>query len=48
MAVDSTVATGGGLEKALGTRDIFVAGVALVVATTTLVSDFQGYFTLGL
>jgi amino acid transporter len=37
----------GGLEKALGTRDVFVAGVALVVASTTLVSDFVGYFTLG-
>ena len=35
------------LEKALGTRDVFVAGVALVVASTTLVSDFQGYFLLG-
>ena len=36
------------LVKALGTRDVFVAGVALVVASTTLVSDFVGYFTLGL
>jgi amino acid transporter len=36
-----------GLIKALGTRDVFVAGVALVVASTTLVSDFVGYFTLG-
>ena len=38
----------GRLVKALGTRDVLVAGVALVVATTTLVSDFVGYFTLGL
>ncbi|MDY7099867.1 MAG: APC family permease, partial [Actinomycetota bacterium] len=36
-----------GLRKELGTRDVFVAGVALVVASTTLVSDFQGYFALG-
>lgn len=37
-----------GLEKALGARDVFVAGTALVVASTTLVSDFVGYFSLGL
>jgi amino acid transporter len=36
-----------GLEKALTTRDIFVAGVGLVVAATTLVSDFVGWFTVG-
>jgi amino acid transporter len=34
-------------SRALGTRDVFVAGVALVVASTTLVSDFQGYLGLG-
>ena len=33
--------------KSLGTWDVFVAGVALVVAASTLVSDFNGYFTLG-
>ena len=38
----------GGLLKSLGTRDVFVAGTALVVATSTLVTDFIGYFTLGL
>jgi amino acid transporter len=38
----------GGLVKSLGTRDVFVAGTALVVATSTLVTDFIGYFTLGL
>ncbi|MCR8923279.1 APC family permease [Dasania sp. GY-MA-18] len=34
-------------DKSLGTWDVFVAGVALVVAASTLVSDFNGYFTLG-
>ena len=38
----------GGLLKSLGTRDVFVAGTALVVATSTLVTDFIGSFTLGL
>jgi amino acid transporter len=42
----STASTG--LDKTLSTTDVFVAGVALVVASTTLVSDFQGYFSLGL
>jgi amino acid transporter len=37
----------GHLRKQLGTFDVFAAGVALVVASTTLVSDFVGYFTLG-
>jgi amino acid transporter len=37
-----------GLEKTLGTWSIFVAGVGLVVAASTLVSDFVGYFTIGL
>jgi amino acid transporter len=32
------------LIKALGTWDIFAAGVGLVVAASTLVSDFQGWF----
>ncbi len=36
------------LSKSLGTRDVVVAGVALVVAASTLVSDFNGYFTLGI
>ncbi len=35
------------LVKTLGTWDVFVAGVALVVAASTLVTDFQGFFTLG-
>lgn len=33
--------------KSLGTSDIFIAGVAIVVAASTLVSDFNGYFNLG-
>lgn len=37
-----------GLEKTLGTWPVFVAGVGLVVAASTLVSDFVGYFTIGL
>lgn len=36
-----------GLVKALETRDIFAAGVGLVVAASTLVSDFQGWFAGG-
>lgn len=36
-----------GLVKALTTRDIVVAGVGLVVAATTLVSDFNGWFSIG-
>ena len=36
-----------GLVKALGTTDIFMAGVGLVVAASTLVSDFLGWFTAG-
>ncbi|MEM8969075.1 MAG: APC family permease [Bacteroidota bacterium] len=36
------------LTKSLGTRDVMVAGVALVVAASTLVSDFNGYFSLGI
>lgn len=36
-----------GLVKALGTRDIFMAGVGLVVAASTLVSDFNGWFASG-
>ncbi len=36
-----------GLVKALGTRDIFMAGVGLVVAASTLVSDFNGWFAGG-
>ncbi|GEL17406.1 APC family permease [Pseudonocardia asaccharolytica] len=36
------------LEKSLGTWSVFVAGVGLVVAASTLVSDFVGYFTIGL
>jgi amino acid transporter len=44
----SDAAAHGGLSKSIGTWEVFVAGVALVVASTTLVSDFQGYFSLGL
>jgi amino acid transporter len=35
------------LTKSIGTWQIMTAGVALVVAASTLVSDFTGYFTLG-
>jgi amino acid transporter len=35
------------LNKSIGTWEVMVAGVALVVAASTLVSDFAGYFTLG-
>lgn len=34
--------------RSLGTWQVTVAGVALVVASTTLVSDFLGWFSLGL
>ncbi len=43
----TAVVEGEGLKKALGTKDIFAAGVGLVVAASTLVSDFQGWFTAG-
>jgi amino acid transporter len=36
-----------GLERVLGTWAVFVAGVGLVVAASTLVSDYVGYFQLG-
>jgi amino acid transporter len=36
------------LAKTLNSWDIFIAGVSLVVASTTLISDLNGYFTLGL
>ena len=36
-----------GLSRSLGTWEIMVAGVALVVAASTLVSDFAGFFSLG-
>jgi amino acid transporter len=47
MAVPDSTTAPPGLRKVLGTRDVFITGVALVVASTTLVSDFQGYFLLG-
>ena len=36
----------GHLVRELGTWEVFAAGVGLVVASTTLVSDFVGWFTL--
>ncbi len=36
-----------GLVKVLTTRDIIIAGVGLVVAASTLVSDFLGWFSAG-
>lgn len=47
MDADTDHPQDGGLTATIGTFEIFVAGVALVVASTTLVSDFQGYFALG-
>ena len=38
----------GELSKLLNSRDIFIAGVALVVAASTLISDLTGYFTFGI
>ncbi len=35
------------LSRSIGTWEVMVAGVALVVASSTLVSEFTGYFTLG-
>lgn len=35
------------LEKTLGTWAVFVAGVGLVAAASTLVSEFVGYFSIG-
>jgi len=35
------------LSKKLGTWDVMVAGIALVVAASTMVTDFAGFFTLG-
>jgi len=35
-------------DRRLGTWDIFVAGIALVVAASTMVSEFSGYFQIGL
>lgn len=35
------------LDQSLGTWHVMVAGVALVVAASTLVSDFAGFFALG-
>jgi len=36
------------LIKSLGTWEVMVAGIALVVASSTLVSDFTGFFSLGI
>ena len=35
------------LSKSIGTWEVWVAGVALVVAASTMVTDFTGFFTLG-
>lgn len=35
------------MKKDIGTWEVMVAGVALVVAASTLVTDFSGYFSLG-
>lgn len=37
-----------GLTKSLNTWDIFIAGVAGIIVTSTLISDLTGYFTLGI
>lgn len=36
-----------GFTRSIGTWQVLVSGIALVVAASTLVSDFTGYFTLG-
>ena len=36
------------LSKSLNTWDIFIAGVAGIIVTSTLISDLTGYFTLGI
>jgi len=36
-----------GFRRSIGTWQVLVSGIALVVAASTLVSDFTGYFTLG-
>ena len=36
------------LSKSLNSWDIFIAGVAGIIVTTTLISDLTGYFTLGI
>jgi amino acid transporter len=41
------VDTDGGLVKALSGWHVFIAGVGLVVAASTLVSDFVGWFSIG-
>ena len=35
------------LARVLGTRHVMIAGISVVVAASTLVSDFTGYFTIG-
>ena len=37
-----------GLPKSLNSWDIFIAGVAGILVTSTLISDMMGYFTLGI
>lgn len=37
-----------GLLKSLNSWDIFIAGVAGVIVTSTLISDLTGYFTFGI
>ena len=37
-----------GLSKSLNSQDIFIAGVAVVVAASTLIGDLTGYFTFGI
>lgn len=37
-----------GLSKSLNSWDVFIAGVAVVVAASTLISDLTGYFTFGI
>ena len=36
------------LPKLLNTTDIFIAGVAGIIVTTTLIGDLTGYFTFGI
>lgn len=45
--MNSNSSSNAGLTRSLGTWHVFVAGAALVVAASTLVTDFSGFFTLG-
>lgn len=45
--MDAKIQSNKQLHAVIGTWEVMVAGVALVVASSTLVSEFTGYFNLG-